>query len=106
MKLPGRFPLGIEGSSCLGSQQRCFSYRAILVAIVSQNVFVLVFVGASHHYRAICCEMGYRQMCLRETKYQGGVSRRFGGVLTFLKQCRAIWGIAAIVSQYRAIWGH
>ena len=33
---------------------------AILAAIVSQNSFVLVFVGVSHSYRAICCKMGYR----------------------------------------------
>ena len=40
-----------------------FSYRAILATIVSQNDFVLVFVGGggvSHNYRAICCKMGYR----------------------------------------------
>ena len=37
-----------------------FSYRAIRVAIVSQNYFVLVFNCAiSHNYRAICCKMGY-----------------------------------------------
>ena len=29
----------------LEAQQRYFSYRAILVAIVSQNLFVLVFMG-------------------------------------------------------------
>ena len=49
---------------------------------------------------------GIAQMCLCETKYQGGVSHHFGGVQTSLKKYRAIWGIAAIVSQYRAIWGH
>ena len=52
-------------------------------------------------------ERGIAQMCLCETKYQGGgVSHHFGGVLASLKTCRAIWGIAAIVSQYCAIWGH
>ena len=49
---------------------------------------------------------GIAQMFLCETKYQGGVSHHFGGVLTSFKKYRAIWGIAAIVSQYRAIWGH
>ena len=44
----------------LEAQQRYFSYRAILAAIVSQNSFVLVFVGVSHNYRAIRCKMGYR----------------------------------------------
>ena len=45
----------------LEAQQRDFSYRAILVAIVSQNSFVLVFVGVSRNYRAIRCkQMGYR----------------------------------------------
>ena len=42
----------------LEAQQQYFSYRAILVAIVSQNSFV--FFVVSHNYRAICCKMGYR----------------------------------------------
>ena len=46
--------------SGLEAQQRYFSYRAILVAIVSQNFRVLVFMGVSHKYRAIRCKMGYR----------------------------------------------
>ena len=49
---------------------------------------------------------GIAQMCLCKTKYQGGVSHLFGGVLASPKKYRAIWSIAAIVSQYRAIWGH
>ena len=44
----------------LEAQQRYFSYRAILVAIVSQKSFVFVFMGVSHNYRAIRCKMGYR----------------------------------------------
>ena len=44
----------------LEAQQRFFSYRAILAAIVSRNSFVLVFYGVSHNYRAIRCKMGYR----------------------------------------------
>ena len=44
----------------LEAQQRYFSYRAILVAIVSQKYFMLVFMGVSHNYRAIRCKMGYR----------------------------------------------
>ena len=90
----------------LEAQQRYFSYRAILLAIVSQNYFVLVFVG----YRAIIARYVAKgriaQMCLCETKYEGGVSHHSGELLTSLKKYRAIWGIAAIVSQYRAIWGH
>ena len=43
----------------LEAQQRYFSYRAIPVAIVSQNYLVFVFVG-SHNYRAICCKIGCR----------------------------------------------
>ena len=87
-------------------QQRYFSYRAILVAIVSQNSFVLVFMGYRTIIARYVAKWGIAQMCLCETKYQGGVSHHFGGVLTSLKKYRAIWGIAAIVSQYRAIWGH
>ena len=91
----------------LEAQQRYFSYRAILVAIVSRNSFVLVCVG----YRTIIvryvANWGIAQVCLCETKCSGGVSHHFGGVLTSdpLKS-NAKWGIAAIVSQYRAIWGH
>ena len=93
------------GALNLEAQQQYFSHRAILVAIVSQNSFVLVFVG----YRTIIvryvAKWGIAQMCLCETKYQEGVSHHFGEVLTSLKKYRVIWGIAAIVSQYRAIWG-
>ena len=89
----------------LEAQQRYFSYRAMLLAIVSQNSFVLVFMG----YRTTIiaryvAKWGIAQMCLFRTKW--GVSHHFGELLTSLKKYRAIWGITAIVSQYRAIWGH
>ena len=61
--------------------------------------------GVSHDYRAICCKMWYRTDVPVQNQVPRGVSHHFGGVLTSLKKCRAIWGIAAIVSQYRAIWG-
>ena len=54
--------------SVLEAQQRYFSYRAIPVTIVSR---------------------GIAQMCLCETKCQGGVSHRFGGVLTSVKKYRS-----------------
>ena len=85
---------------------RTDSYRAILVAIVSQNVFVLVFMGYRTIIARYVAKWGIAQMCLCQTKYQGGVSHHFGGVQTSLKGYRAIWGIPAIVSQHRAIWGH
>ena len=53
------------------AQQRYFSYRAILVAIVSQTFFVLVFMW----YRTI--------IALCETKYQGGCIAPFGGAANF-----------------------
>ena len=90
----------------LEAQQRYFSYRAILVAIVSQNFFVFVFMGYRTIIARYVAKWGIARMCLCKIKYQGGVSHHFGGVLTSLKKYRAIWGIAAIVSQYRAIWGH
>ena len=77
-----------------------------LVAIVSQNYFVLVFVGYRTIIARYVAKWGIAQMCLCETKCQGGVSHHFGGVLTSLKKYRAIWGIAATISQYRVIWGH
>ena len=90
----------------LEAQQRYFSYRAILVAIVSQNSFMLVFVGYHTIIARYVANWGIAQMCLCETKKQGGVLHDFGGLLTSLRKYRAIWGIAAIVSQHRAIWGH
>ena len=90
----------------LEAQQKYSSYRAILVVIVSQNSLVLVFMGYRTIIARYVAKWGIAQMCLCETKYQGGVSHHFGGVQTSLKKYRAIWGIAAIVSQYRAIWGH
>ena len=90
----------------LEAQQRYFSYRAILVAIVLQNVFVLVFMGYRTIIARYAAKWGIARMCLCKIKYQWGVSHHFGRVLTSLKKYRAIWGIAAIVSQYRAVWGH
>ena len=90
----------------LEAQQRYFSYRAMLVVIVSQNYFVLVFMG----YRTIIArhvaKKGIAKMCLCETKYQVGVSHHSWGADELHKKYRAIWGIAATVWQYRAIWGH
>ena len=98
--------LNLNPLLCLEAQQRYFSYRAILVAIVSQNSFVLVFMGYRTLIARYVAKWGIAQMCLCETKYQGGVSHQLGGLLTSLEKYRAMWGIAAIVSQYRAIWGH
>ena len=57
----------------------CFSYRAILVAIVSQNSFVLVFMG----YRTIIAQYVAKrriaQICLCKTKCQGGGIAPFWG---------------------------
>ena len=88
------------------AQQRYFSYHAMLVAVVSQNSFVLVFVGYRTIIARYVAKRGIAQMCLCENKYKGGISHHFGRVLTSLKKYRAIWGIATIVSQYRAIWAH
>ena len=46
--------------SDLEAQQRYFSYRAILVAIVSQKSFVLVFMGYRTIIACVRCKMGYR----------------------------------------------
>ena len=70
----------------LEAQQRYFSYRAILVAIVSQNFIVLVFMG----YRTLSRDMlqngvSHRCACV-EVSAKGGVSHHFGEVLTTLKK--------------------
>ena len=96
----------MEGGKVLEAQQRYFSYCAILVAIVSQNYFVPVFMGYRTIIARYVAKWGIALMCLCETTYHGGVSHHFGGVLPSLQKYRATWRIAAIVSQYRAIWGH
>ena len=77
--------------------QRCFSYRAILVAMVSQNSLVLDFVL----YRTIIAAqngVSHRCACVKLSTKEG-VSHYFGGVPTSLKillKYRAIWGIAIL----------
>ena len=63
----------------LEAQQSYFSYRAILVAIVSRNAFMLVFMGYRTIIARYVAKWGIAQIRLCETKYQGGVSRHFGG---------------------------
>ena len=60
---------GLEG---LEAQQRYSSDRAILVAIVSQDSFVPVFVGYRTIIARYVAKWGIAQMCLCEIKYQGG----------------------------------
>ena len=68
-----------SSSQDLEAQQRYFSYRAILAAIVSQNYFVLVFVGYRTIIERYVAKWGIAQMCLCETKYQGGGIAPFWG---------------------------
>ena len=90
----------------LEAQQGYFSYRAILVAIVSQNSFAFVFMGYRTLVAQYVAKWGIAQMCLCETKYERGVSHHFGGVLTSFKRYRATWSIAAIAAQNCTMWGH
>ena len=69
----------------LEAQQRYFPYRATLVAIVSQNSFVLVFVGYRTIIARYVAKRGIAQMCLCETKYQGGYRTFWGECETLLK---------------------
>ena len=61
------------------AQQRYFSYRAILVAIVSQNFFVLVFMGYHTIIARYVATWGIAQMCLCETMKQRGGYRTIWG---------------------------
>ena len=66
--------------TCLEAQQRYFSYRAILVAIVSQNSFVLVLMGYRTIIARYVAKWGIAQVGLCETKCRGGGgSHHFGG---------------------------
>ena len=78
-------PVQCSPVAILEAQQRYFSYRAILLAIVSQNSFVLVFVGYRTIIARYVAKWGIAEMRLCETSFQGGVSHHFGGVLTSLK---------------------
>ena len=71
--------LKLKSWPCLEAQQRYFSYRAILAAIVSQNSFVLVFAGYRTIIARYVAKWGIAQMCLCETKYQGGCIAPFWG---------------------------
>ena len=74
-------------------QQRHLS--SILVAIVSQNSFVLVFVGYRTIIARYVAKWGIAQMCLCETKYQeGGIAPFLGGVLTFALKGIARYGVS------------
>ena len=96
---PSAFP-----DPSLEAQQRYLSYRAILVAIVSQNVFVFLFSVVSHNYHSICCKMGYRtDVSVRKKGANGGVLHRFGGVQTFLERYRR-YGVSQRYYHSIAIW--
>ena len=75
---------GRRGTGPLEAQQRYFSYRAMLVAIVSQNSFVLVFMGYRTVIARYVAKWGIAQMCLCKLSTNGGVSHHFGGVLASL----------------------
>ena len=71
----------------------------MLAAIVSQNSFVLVFVGYRTIIAQYVAKWGIAQMCLCETKCQGGVSHHFpknlfGSFKTFrvISICKVIFG--------------
>ena len=59
-----------SGLVLLEAQQRYFSYHAIFVAIVSQNSFVLVFMGYRTIIARCVAKQGIALMCLCDTKYQ------------------------------------
>ena len=72
----------LQGHFCIEAQQRYFSYRAVLVAIVSHNSFVFVFMGYRTILARYVAKWGYRiDVPLRETKYQRG------GYRTVLGEC-------------------
>ena len=64
------FPKGLSYKS-LEAQQRYFSYRMILVATVSQNLFVRDFVGHCAIIARYVAKRGIGQIRLCETKCQG-----------------------------------
>ena len=69
----------------LEAQQRYFSYRTMLQAIVSQNSSVLVFMGYRTIIAQYVAKWGIAQMCLCETECQEGGYRTF--ILHHLGSC-------------------
>ena len=65
----------------LEAQQRYFSYRAMRVAVVSRNSFVLVMMGYRTVIARYVAKWGISQMCLCKTKYQGGGIAPFWGTV-------------------------
>ena len=59
-----KYPPYRETGVALEAQQRYFSYRAILAAIVSQNLFVLVFMGYRTIIARYVAKWGIAQMRL------------------------------------------
>ena len=68
-----------------------------LSAIVSQNLFVLVFLGYRTSIARYVTKWG---IALIKQGPQRGASHPYGGLLGWLGKYRAIGGIAAIASQY------
>ena len=66
----------------LEAQQRYFSYRAISVAIVSQNSFVLALMGYSTIIaRYVANGISHKCACVKLST-NWGVSHHIGGVIT------------------------
>ena len=75
----------------LEAQQRYSSYRAILVAMVSQNSFELIFMGIARLTRnTLQNDVSHRRACVKPGT-KGGIAS-FWGVLTSLEKYRAVWG--------------
>ena len=90
----------------LRGQQRYFSHRAILVAIVSQNSFMVVFMGYCTITARYVVKWGVALTCLCEAKCQGGgVIAPFRGSGNLPHKVSHNIGIA-VVSQHRATRGH
>ena len=101
-------PLYPTQALSLEAQQRYFSYRTVLVAMVLQNSFVFVFVSGFRRRvvskRVVLADVPLYQNFLRKvfpcsaTLAEKAISLDIP-VLASPTKCRAIWGIAAIVSQ-------
>ena len=79
------------------SRDGCFLRGPAAILFISRDtcsdsiakLFRACFHGVSHDDCAILCKMGIAAMCLCETKYNGGLSHHFGGVLASLRKHRA-----------------
>ena len=88
----------------LNAQQRYFSYRAMLVAIVSQNSLVLVFMGYRTIIARYVAKWGYRTNAPVTLSTKGGYHTVWGSANLLLKLPCSMAYRSDSIAVARDIW--